>query len=335
MDKIIKFLDNLSIKGEARAIKVGIATLIAVFISNRVTFMDATTSSLTIFLVYAMFFTISGARKYAKQRIISNVYALIISLSIGVIFRWNIYAVALVYFLIIIVYIKLGLENKVSLVSSGAAAMIFYAGVGNEGQILHRFISIIIGFIIAILTNELILPTNNGLIVENNIRKVTKSIFNIKASIIENGKLNELNCQELLSQVKTIDANINLLEREIKSKPFRNHLKEYKGKLELFKLLSDVSKNAYLLIDYIYENREIFNNLDKGEKIDIIDIVNNLYNNHKLLIEKIISDKFDEDKKIEVVRYDTLHLNNKFNVILLSKFLEYKDSILKLDDYLK
>ena len=65
---------------------------------------------------------------------------------------------------------------------------------------------------------------------QNNIRKVTKSIFNIKASIIENGKLNELNCQELLSQVKTIDANINLLEREIKSKPFRNHLKEYKGK---------------------------------------------------------------------------------------------------------
>ena len=44
--------------------------------------------------------------------------------------------------------------------------MIFYVGVGNEDKIIHRFISIIVGFIIAILTNEIILPTNNGLIVE-------------------------------------------------------------------------------------------------------------------------------------------------------------------------
>ena len=40
------------------------------------------------------------------------------------------------------------LENKISLMSSGIAAMTFYVGVGNEVKILHRFISIIIGFII-------------------------------------------------------------------------------------------------------------------------------------------------------------------------------------------
>ena len=334
MDKITKFLDNLSIKGEARAIKVGIATLIAVYISSKVKYIDTTTTSITIFLVYAMFFTVSGSRRYAKQRILSNFYALIISLIIGIIFRWNMYALALVYYLIILVYLKLNLEGKVSLTSSGAAAMIFYVGVGNEAKILHRFISIIIGFIIAIVTNELILPTNNGLIVENNIRKLTKSILNIKASIIENGKLDEVNCKELLSQVESIDLNINLLEKEIISKPFRNHLKEYKGKIELFKLLGDVSKKSYLLIEYIYEYRETFNELNKEEKIHIINMIRDLYNSHKILIEQIISREFNKERRIEVIKYDALNLNNKFNIVMLSRFLEYKDAILKLNEYL-
>ena len=334
MDKITKFLDNLSIKGEARAIKVCIATLIAVYISSKVKYIDTTTTSITIFLVYAMFFTVSGSRRYAKQRILSNFYALIISLIIGIIFKWNMYALALVYYLIILVYLKLNLEGKVSLTSSGAAAMIFYVGVGNEAKILHRFISIIIGFIIAIVTNELILPTNNGLIVENNIRKLTKSILNIKASIIENGKLDEVNCKELLSQVESIDLNIKLLEKEITSKPFRNHLKGYKEKVDLFKLLSDVSKKSYLLIEYIYEYRETFNELDKEEEIHIINMLRDLYNNHKILIEQIISKEFNKDKIIDSFNYDTFNLNNKFNIVLMSKFLEYKDSIINLDKYL-
>ena len=334
MDKIITFFDELSIKGEARAIKVAVATLIAVYISSKISFMDATTSSITIYLTYAMFFTVSESRKYAQKRIISNVYALIISLVIGFIFRWNLYALALVYFLIMIVYFKLNLESKISLVSSGAAAMIFYVGVGNEIKIIHRFISIIIGFIIAILTNELILPTNNGLIVENNIKKLTKSILNIKELIIKNGELDKLNCKELLKQIESIDVNINLLEREIKSKPFRNHLKKYKDKVELFKLLSNVSRKSYLLIEYIYEYRDIFNNLDKEEKINIINIIRDLYNNYKTIIEEIISMEFNNDKIHETINYSSLSLNNKFNLILLAKLLEYEESILKLDNYI-
>lgn len=334
MEDIRKFLNNLSIKGEARAIKVGIATLIAVYISSKFSYMDATTSSITIYLVYAMFFTVSGARKYAKTRIISNVYALIISLAIGLIFRWNLYALALVFYLIMIAYFKFNLENKISLMSSGIAAMTFYVGVGNEVKILHRFISIIIGFIIAIATNELILPTDNGLIVKNNIRKVTKIILNIKASIIENGKLDEVNCKELLSLVETIDTNISLLEKEIKSKPFRNHLKAYKGKLELFKLLRDLSKNAYFLIEYLYESRETFNNIEKPEKLYIMEVMRNLYENHKVLIDQVISGKSDSNEKIKLIKYDKITLDNKFNIILISKFLEYRDSILKLDKYL-
>ena len=334
MDKIITFFDELSIKGEARAIKVAVATLIAVYISSKISFMDATTSSITIYLTYAMFFTVSDSRKYAQKRIISNVYALIISLVIGFIFRWNLYALALVYFLIMIVYFKLSLESKISLVSSGAAAMIFYVGVGNEIKIIHRFISIIIGFIIAILTNELILPTNNGLIVENNIKKLTKSILNIKELIIKNGELDKLNCKELLKQIESIDVNINLLEREIKSKPFRNHLKNYKNKLELFKLLSDVSRKSYLLIEYIDEYRDIFNNLDKEEKINIINIIRDLYNNYKTIIGEIISMEFNKDKIHETINYSSLSLNNKFNLILLAKLLEYEESILKLDNYI-
>ena len=334
MDKIITFFDELSIKGEARAIKVAVATLIAVYISSKISFMDATTSSITIYLTYAMFFTVSESRKYAQKRIISNVYALIISLVIGFIFRWNLYALALVYFLIMIVYFKLNLESKISLVSSGAAAMIFYVGVGNEIKIIHRFISIIIGFIIAILTNELILPTNNGLIVENNIKKLTKSILNIKELIIKNGELDRLNCKELLKQIESIDVNINLLEREIKSKPFRNHLKKYKDKVELFKLLSNVSRKSYLLIEYIDEYRDIFNNLDKEEKINIINIIRDLYNNYKTIIEEIISMEFNKDKIHETINYSSLSLNNKFNLILLAKLLEYEESILKLDNYI-
>ena len=334
MDKIITFFDELSIKGEARAIKVAVATLIAVYISSKISFMDATTSSITIYLTYAMFFTVSDSRKYAQKRIISNVYALIISLVIGFIFRWNLYALALVYFLIMIVYFKLNLESKISLVSSGAAAMIFYVGVGNEIKIIHRFISIIIGFIIAILTNELILPTNNGLIVENNIKKLTKSILNIKELIIKNGELDRLNCKELLKQLESIDVNINLLEREIKSKPFRNHLKKYKDKVELFKLLSNVSRKSYLLIEYIDEYRDIFNNLDKEEKINIINIIRDLYNNYKTIIEEIISIEFNKDKILETINYSSLSLNNKFNLILLAKLLEYEESILKLDNYI-
>ena len=334
MDKIITFFDELSIKGEARAIKVAVATLIAVYISSKISFMDATTSSITIYLTYAMFFTVSESRKYAQKRIISNVYALIISLVIGFIFRWNLYALALVYFLIMIVYFKLSLESKISLVSSGAAAMIFYVGVGNEIKIIHRFISIIIGFIIAILTNELILPTNNGLIVENNIKKLTKSILNIKELIIKNGELDKLNCKELLKQIESIDVNINLLEREIKSKPFRNHLKKYKDKVELFKLLSNVSRKSYLSIEYIYEYRDIFNNLDKEEKINIINIIRDLYNNYKTIIGEIISMEFNKDKIHETINYSSLSLNNKFNLILLAKLLEYEESILKLDNYI-
>ena len=334
MDKIITFFDELSIKGEARAIKVAVATLIAVYISSKISFMDATTSSITIYLTYAMFFTVSDSRKYAQKRIISNVYALLISLVIGFIFRWILYALALVYFLIMIVYFKLSLESKISLVSSGAAAMIFYVGVGNEIKIIHRFISIIIGFIIAILTNELILPTNNGLIVENNIKKLTKSILNIKELIIKNGELDRLNCKELLKQLESIDVNINLLEREIKSKPFRNHLKKYKDKVELFKLLSNVSRKSYLLIEYIYEYRDIFNNLDKEEKINIINIIRDLYNNYKTIIEEIISIEFNNDKIHETINYSSLSLNNKFNLILLAKLLEYEESILKLDNYI-
>lgn len=334
MKKLTEFFDELSIKGEARAIKVGIATLIAVYISNKISIIDATTTSITIYLVYSNFFTISGSRKYAKARVLSNVYALIISLTVGFIFRWNMYALALVYYLIMLACFKFHLENKISLTSSGAAAMIFYVGVGNEARIIHRFISIIIGFIIAIITNELILPTNNGLIVENNIRKVTKSILNIKSSIIENGKLEKIDCKNLLSQVEAIDNSINLLEKEIISKPFRNHLKEYKDKLEIFKLYSDVSKKSYLLVEFIYEHKDTFNNLNQKEKIEIIDILKNLYNNHKILIEKIIKEEFNQDKKIEIIKYDTLKLNNKFNIILMGKFLEYKSAIFKLYEHL-
>ena len=85
-------------------------------------------------------------------------------------------------------------------------------------------------------------------------------------------------------------------------------------------MLSDVSRKSYLLIEYIYEYRDIFNNLDKEEKINIINIIRDLYNNYKTIIEEIISIEFNNDKIHETINYSSLSLNNKFNLILLAKF---------------
>ena len=41
----------------------------------------------------------------------------------------------------------------------------------------------------------------------------------------------------------------------------------------------------------------------------------------------------NKDKSINTIKYNTLSLHNKFNVILLSRFLECKDAMIKLDKY--
>lgn len=215
MDRISNYFENLSIRSEARAIKVAIATLIAVFISSKSKYIDTTTTCLTVYIVYAMFFSISGSRNYAKQRVLSNIYALVVSITIGLIFKWDMYALALVFFLIMIVYFKFNLEGKVSLLSSGAAAMIFYVGV-NSTTIWHRFIAIIVGFIIAILTNEIILPTNNGLLVEKSIKSIEKYIFKTQEYIIKNSKVGKVDSKKLLEDIKECNENINLLSRRVK-----------------------------------------------------------------------------------------------------------------------
>ena len=58
-----------------------------------------------------------------------------------------------------------------------------------------------------------------------------------------------------------------------------------------------------------------------------------LYDNYKIVIDKV-KDNTNKSKKIEIIRYDTLKLDNKFNIILLSRFLECKDAIIKLNEYL-
>ena len=44
--------------------------------------------------------------------------------------------------------------------------------------------------------------------------------------------------------------------------------------------------------------------------------------------------EFNKDKIHETINYSSLSLNNKFNLILLAKLLEYEESILKLDNYI-
>ena len=65
-----------------------------------------------------------------------------------------------------------------------------------------------------------------------------------------------------------------------------------------------------------------------------MEVIRNLYENHKILIDQVISGKSDSNEKIKLIKYDKITLDNKFNIILISKFLEYRDSILKLEKYL-
>ena len=98
-------------------------------------------------------------------------------------------------------------------------------------------------------------------------------------------------------------------------------------------MLGDLSKKSYLLLEYLYDSREIFNNIEVEDKDDITNILSNLYDNYKIVIDKV-KDNTNKSKKIEIIRYDTLKLDNKFNIILLSRFLECKDAIIKLNEYL-
>ena len=45
-------------------------------------------------------------------------------------------------------------------------------------------------------------------------------------------------------------------------------------------------------------------------------MLRNLYSNHKTLIQQIISKATNKGDRIELIKYDTLTLDNKFNVIL-------------------
>lgn len=326
MKKITEFLDNLSIKGEARAIKVAIATLIAVFISTKIKIIDATTASITIYLVYAMFFTVSGSRNYAKQRILSNLYALVVSIIIGFIFKWNMYALAIVFFLIMIVYYKFNLDGKISLLSTGAAAIIFYAGA-TPNTIVHRFIALAVGFTIAILTNEIILPTNNGLLVQKNLRRIEKYIFKAQDSIIKNKSIRNIDSKKLLNDIKNSSEDIALLEKEIKSRAFRNHLRNYVDKVKIFRELNKVCNTAYAIIDYLNAEEDSFNTLTHIEKDFVIDVLTELSNAHKRLVNNIINDNREEITEMEVINYKIVSFRNNFKIILMSKLLQYQEGL--------
>lgn len=326
MDNLSKYFEDLSIRSEARAIKVSIATLIAVFIGNHSKYIDTTTTCLTVYLVYAMFFTVSGSRNYAKQRILSNLYALVVSIIIGFIFKWNMYALAIVFFLIMIVYYKFNLDGKISLLSTGAAAIIFYAGA-TPNTIVHRFIALAVGFTIAILTNEIILPTNNGLLVQKNLRRIEKYIFKAQDSIIKNKSIRNIDSKKLLNDIKNSSEDIALLEKEIKSRAFRNHLRNYVDKVKIFRELNKVCNTAYAIIDYLNAEEDSFNTLTHIEKDFVIDVLTELSNAHKRLVNNIINDNREEITELEVINYKIVSFRNNFKIILMSKLLQYQEGL--------
>ena len=61
--------------------------------------------------------------------------------------------------------------------------------------------------------------------------------------------------------------------------------------------------------------------------VSLVYYLSNLYNNHKILVEQIICIEFNDRKRIEVIKYNKLDLEKGFNVLLLSKFLDYKNKV--------
>ncbi|MGL5647677.1 MAG: aromatic acid exporter family protein [Clostridium sp.] len=334
MKKARQFFMELSISDEVKALKVLIASLIAIFLSSFDKHLSATTTVITISIIFAFLPTVSATRSYCIQRVIVNFIGATITLIIGILLNWNIYALALISSVTMLIYYKLNLaKQKLSLVSLIAASTIFFMIMSTPSATETRFVSIIVGSILAILVNELFLPLNQGFKLEKSIQNFSLSLFklqNILLSDIDISSSDDL--KGLNKLLVSIKPNIDTLEKELTTISLTNHLRHYYRKISFLKSLGDVSMASYELIDTIFENKETFNSLQESNKLYLKELFSNLAFNHKLLFDKYFKNDFKKTN-INLITFNNskLDINNDINILILSKLIKYRNTLITLN----
>lgn len=336
MIKFKNMLQELSIKDEIRALKVLLSAIIAIYLCSFSNYLKVSTTVITVSIVFALLPTVSGARSYCLQRVIANILGAILTFMIGSIFNWNIYSLALICSSSVFIYFKFNLnKTKLSLMSFIAGSLIFFFAMSDPSNIVTRFLSIIVGSLIAILINELILPLNQGLKVEKLINSFSSQLFDIEEDIIINiNNLNSFNLKNLFSSLQIIKPNITLLDKESKTNSLKNHLKHYKSKTDIIDKLGEICNCSYELLDTILKNKDDFNNLSNKEKLYIKEILINLRFNHQELLNKALNNQLEVDVSLIEINYNNFNLDNTISILLLSNFIQYQNNLTKLENSL-
>lgn len=334
MKNLNKLLMELSICDEIKALKVFIASLIAIFLSSFTHYISATTTVITISIVFAFLPSVSATRAYCIQRVVVNVLGAAITLIIGVLLKWNVYSLALISSITMLIYYKFNLaKRKLSLVSLIAASLVFFMIMSTPSATESRFISIIIGSILAILANELILPLNQGFKLEKILFKFNKDLFKIQDSLLaDTNTISKEDFNTLNKSLNGIKPNIDLLEKELETSSLTNHLKHYRSKIGTLKMLGEVSTASYELLYLIFNNKEQLNSISLMDKQYLKETIKALIENHKCFLENYKKDvSFTSINPIEIHK-ENLDLNQDIIIMILSRLITYNNTLKKLKD---
>ncbi|WP_297636274.1 FUSC family protein [uncultured Clostridium sp.] len=334
MKKLNTVLMELSICDEIKALKVLIASLIGIFLSSFTHYISATTTVITISIIFAFLPSVSATRTYCIQRIVVNVIGAVITLVIGILLKWDIYSLAIISSVTMLIYYKFNLaKRKLSLVSLIAASLVFFMIMSTPSATESRFVSIIIGSILAILVNELVLPLNQGFKLEKVLFKFNKDLFKIQDSLLENvDNLSLEDFNTLNKSLNSIKPNIDLLEKELETTSLTNHLRHYRTKIGTLKMLGDVSTASYNLLYLIFNQKEQLQSISSKDKHYIKEAIEELSKSHKIFLANYKENlNFNSIPLIELNK-SHLNLNKDTNILILSNLIIYKNSLKKIKD---
>lgn len=327
-------LQRLSIKDETRALKVLLSSIISIYLCSLTNYLRVSTTVITVGIVFAMLPTVSGARTYCIQRFFANILGAILTFCIGTIFNWNIYSLALICSLNVFIFYKLNLnKTKLSLMSLVSGSLILFFTMSDPSKIIVRLSSILVGSLISITINELILPINQGFKVEELIFNFSKEAFKITDYMLFNiSNLDVLNLQSLNLYSQAIKPNLLTLDKESKINSLKNHLKNYKYKLNTLDYLGIVCESYYDLLSLISKNLGEFNSLSIEEKLYIKELLSNFTIQHKYLLDNVLNNNHIQVFELLDIDHSKFELNNSLSVLLLGRVLEYRESLIKLKE---
>ena len=335
MKKLKFLLMKISISDEVKSLKVLISGLIAILLSSFIPCISATTSVITICLIFAFLPTISTTRAYCTQLIIVNILGACITFVIGYLMNWSVYSLAIISSFIMFIYYKLNLSKKnYSIISFLVGSVVFFMIMSTPGNAgLSRIISIIIGSIIAILINELIFPINQGFKFEKILYEISNDIFKTEDILLTNIEfISEDNLMNLDTSIISIKPNLELLQKELVVNTLRNHLKYYTDKIDILKSFDETTKSAYELLKVTFNLEYGFRCLSSSDKIYVTDIIKNLSDNHKILLNNYKDRTTPPNINIITISNLKLDLTNDIAVKILGKLIKYRSSLLNLKE---